>query len=171
MTREFNVPCFDPANGTTVTIKTAGFVPVHISPSLIRPRGAKRRHSELDSSFASSSGLNILKPADEATEMAQQPLKYFKGAEPSPVDKALLSGVILVKDNQVCLDTFLLQAALRQASLSAFRLQTIEVVDAEEAVERLAVPRHTLKFSSVRSFPAFISVEALLDELYASLSK
>ena len=49
--------------------------------------------------------------------------------------------------------------------------QAIELVDEEEAVERLDMPRHALKFSAVRSFPTFISIEALLDELYVALSK
>jgi hypothetical protein len=44
-------------------------------------------------------------------------------------------------------------------------------VAAEEAIARLDMPRHTLKFSAVRSFPSFVSVEALLDELYAALAK
>lgn len=50
-------------------------------------------------------------------------------------------------------------------------MQAIELVDEEEAVERLDMPRHALKFSAVRSFPTFISIEALLDELYVALSK
>lgn len=45
------------------------------------------------------------------------------------------------------------------------------MVDTEEAVSRLAIPQHTLKFSAVRPFPSFISVEALVDELYAALAR
>lgn len=149
--REFSIPCYDPANGSTVTIKTARTVPIQISPSFVRPH-AKRPTMEAISSATSSSSSSFSSSSSSkaAAELdaLQSPLKRLRWTEPAPAEKTVVSGVVLVKESKA-----------------------IEVVGTDEAAQRLAMPQHTLKFSAVRPFPSFISIEALLDELYSSLSK
>lgn len=99
--REFEIPCFDPPNGSTVTIKTARSVPVQISPALIRAHAKRPLPSSLTPASSSSSSSSSSSIGIDSEGTTQPPLKRFKWTEPSPADRALLTGVVLVKDSQV----------------------------------------------------------------------
>lgn len=94
--REFNIPCFDPANGSTVTIKTASHVPIQISPALMRFQAKRAAPESFPPSSATTGNDN-----EQIESEGLPPLKRYRWAESSPAGKTIVHGMLLAKDSQV----------------------------------------------------------------------
>jgi hypothetical protein len=178
--RELNIPCFDPPNGTTVTIQTIHPLPLHLSRPLLKrhisqiyaasspsslPLPSAHSPASVSTSIAMSTSASIGGPpvlagsdswggGPSTSTSSSSPSETRDIRQPKrircPIDKTPING-ILVMDQQ--------------------DPQNIQLLEPEEAIEQLGLPYHTLKFSSMLPIPKATLADPLLDLVYADLAQ
>ncbi|KAF9336732.1 Integrator complex subunit 11 [Podila minutissima] len=89
---EFGIPCFDPANGETVSIETTHVIPIEMSASLLKRHLIRQSEAqEPDMSPPSSS-----ESSDDSTEAFKKSLP----AEVRPKDTVLIQGMLVIDEGK-----------------------------------------------------------------------
>ncbi|KAF9383725.1 Integrator complex subunit 11 [Podila verticillata] len=87
---EFGIPCFDPANGETVSIETTHVIPIEMSASLLKRHLIRQSEAEPSMSPPSSG-----ESSDDSTEA-----KRSLPAEVRPKDTVLIQGMLVIDEGK-----------------------------------------------------------------------
>ncbi|KAG0348376.1 Integrator complex subunit 11 [Podila humilis] len=91
---EFGIPCFDPANGETVSIETTHVIPIEMSASLLKRHLIRQTEAqEPDMSPPSTSG-------DSSDESAETSFKKEIPSEVRPKDTVLVQGMLVIDEGK-----------------------------------------------------------------------
>lgn len=87
---EFGIPCFDPANGETVSIETTHVIPIEMSASLLKRHLIRQSEAEPGMSPPSSE-----ESSDDSTEV-----KKTLPTEVRPKDTVLIQGMLVIDEGK-----------------------------------------------------------------------
>ncbi|KAG0225556.1 Integrator complex subunit 11 [Actinomortierella wolfii] len=154
---EFGIPCFDPPNGTTISIETSHVIPIEVSAKLLKKHLAAQSSPSnqplfetsspssqdipMDAGMESSTSANISSPSSPSSpdgsssdERASEKSTVKARLEPSsvkPKDKILIQGMLVMEDGK------------------AIRLE-----DADDVLEKIPMDKHTVRFEVTKKFNA-----------------
>ncbi|KAF9970184.1 Integrator complex subunit 11 [Actinomortierella ambigua] len=158
---EFGIPCFDPPNGTTISIETSHVIPIEVSAKLLKKHLAQSLASKPPlfdySSSSTSKNKDTNNSDDSATDTGMESSSSAHGSAPSspsspeqgssdesqptktrlepssvkPKDKILIQGMLVMEDGK-----------------------TIRLEDADDLLERLPMDKHTVRFEVTKQFNA-----------------
>lgn len=89
---EFGIPCFDPANGETVSIETTHVIPIEMSASLLK------RHL-IQQSEAQEPGMSP-PGSSESSDDSTEAFKKSLPAEVRPKDTVLIQGMLVIDEGK-----------------------------------------------------------------------
>ncbi|KAF9986942.1 Integrator complex subunit 11 [Modicella reniformis] len=142
---EFGIPCFDPANGTTISIETSHVIPIEMSAGLLKKHLI--RQSEIQNGV--NEGLtSSSSPGDSSDDSLEHP-KRIPPSVVKPKDRVLIQGMLVMDGSK-----------------------TIRLEDAEEALDRIGMAKHNVRFEVRKGYNATalrLAVED--DEYYKNLVK
>ncbi|KAG0004344.1 Integrator complex subunit 11 [Entomortierella chlamydospora] len=124
---EFGIPCFDPANGTTVSIETSHVIPIEMSASLLKQHLI--RQSEITDQ--SNEGLTSSSSLGDSSDDSLESINLKKPLTVKPKDKVLIQGMLVMEDGK-----------------------PIRLEDAEEALDRLGTAKHKVRFEVRKAYNA-----------------
>ncbi|KAF9174598.1 Integrator complex subunit 11 [Mortierella sp. AD011] len=124
---EFGIPCFDPANGTTVSIETSHVIPIEMSASLLKQHLI--RQSEVTDQ--SNEGLTSSSSLGDSSDDSLESINLKKPLTVKPKDKVLIQGMLVMEDGK-----------------------PIRLEDAEEALDRLGTAKHKVRFEVRKAYNA-----------------
>ncbi|KAG0052903.1 Integrator complex subunit 11 [Gryganskiella cystojenkinii] len=133
---EFGIPCFDPANGTTVSIETSHVIPIEMSASLLKQHLI--RQSEAQQQQQQDPGMtSASSPSDSSDDNVEPTAAPINKAPPKaassikPKDKVLIQGMLVMDDGK-----------------------PIRLEDAEEVLDRVGMARHKVRFEVRKAYNA-----------------
>ncbi|KAF9349513.1 Integrator complex subunit 11 [Mortierella sp. AD094] len=124
---EFGIPCFDPANGTTVSIETSHVIPIEMSASLLKQH-LIRQSETMDQS---NDGLTSSSSPGDSSDDSLESINLKKPLTVKPKDKVLIQGMLVMEDGK-----------------------PIRLEDAEEALDRLGTAKHKVRFEVRKAYNA-----------------
>ncbi|KAG0320598.1 Integrator complex subunit 11 [Dissophora globulifera] len=124
---EFGIPCFDPANGTTISIETSHVIPIEMSASLLKQHLIRQSETREDSNEGLTSSSS---PGDSSDDSIELP-KRKAPSTIKPKDKVLIQGMLVMDDGK-----------------------PIRLEDAEEALDRIGMAKHKVRFEVRKAFNA-----------------
>ncbi|KAF9306447.1 Integrator complex subunit 11 [Mortierella antarctica] len=89
---EFGIPCFDPANGETVSIETTHVIPIEMSASLLKRHLIRQSEAQEPGMSPPSSSES----SDDSTEAFKKSLP----AEVRPKDTVLIQGMLVIDEGK-----------------------------------------------------------------------
>ncbi|KAF9913554.1 Integrator complex subunit 11 [Lobosporangium transversale] len=126
---EFGIPCFDPANGQTISIETSHVIPIEMSASLLKQHLIRQSETTVENT---NEGLtSSSSPDDSSDENLQQPINLKKPLSIKPKDKVLIQGMLVMEDGK-----------------------PIRLEDAEEALDRVGTAKHKVRFEVRKAYNA-----------------
>eukprot|EP01133_Synstelium_polycarpum_P010322 gene10322-12034_t len=145
ISRDFNIPCFFPANGVTVNIESTKTIPIDISLKLLK-RQIQEYSQENRRAFEDKNTDDTVMPnTDDAVPREQD---HISKKSRAPITSIPIQGILVSKD-----------------------YQTIKLLDASEASSELHINDVRLNFIlhwKIKPVAAGIDV---VDDLYAELNK
>ncbi|KAF8934385.1 beta-lactamase-like protein [Dissophora ornata] len=133
---EFGIPCFDPANGTTISIETSHVIPIEMSASLLKQHLIRQSEARDDS----NEGLTSSSSPDDSSDDSLESSKRKTPSTVKPKDKVLIQGMLVMDDGK-----------------------PIRLEDAEEALDRVGMAKHKVRFEVRKAYNAMalrLAVEA-----------
>ncbi|KAF8981157.1 Integrator complex subunit 11 [Entomortierella lignicola] len=124
---EFGIPCFDPANGTTISIETSHVIPIEMSASLLKQH-LIRQSETMDQT---NDGLTSSSSPGDSSDDSLDSINLKKPLEVKPKDKVLIQGMLVMEDGK-----------------------PIRLEDAEEALDRLGTAKHNVRFEVRKAYNA-----------------
>ncbi|KAF9114045.1 Integrator complex subunit 11 [Mortierella sp. AM989] len=124
---EFGIPCFDPANGTTISIETSHVIPIEMSASLLKQH-LIRQSETLDQS---NDGLTSSSSPGDSSDDSLESINLKKPLTVKPKDKVLIQGMLVMEDGK-----------------------PIRLEDAEEALDKLGTTKHKVRFEVRKAYNA-----------------
>ncbi|KAF9140777.1 Integrator complex subunit 11 [Mortierella sp. GBA39] len=88
---EFGIPCFDPANGTTVSIETSHVIPIEMSASLLKQHLIRQTETR-------DPGMTTSSSPEQSSSDDNSDIKT--PAEIRPSDKVLIQGMLVMDDGK-----------------------------------------------------------------------
>ncbi|KAK3828330.1 MAG: beta-lactamase-like protein [Benniella sp.] len=140
---EFGIPCFDPANGTTISIETSHVIPIEMSASLLKKHLIRQSEVQDEGNEGLTSSSS---PGDSSDDSVEHP-KRLAPSVVKPKDKVLIQGMLVMDGSR-----------------------TIRLEDADEALDNLGMAKHSVRFEVRKAYNATalrLSVEG--DEYYKNL--
>ncbi|CAO3571680.1 unnamed protein product [Mortierella alpina] len=136
---EFGIPCFDPANGTTISIETTHVIPIEMSAKLlkqhlIRQSEAAAREPSNEGLTSSSSPEDSSDDSSESGKQQQQKHQQQQRTAPStvrPKDKVLIQGMLVMDDGK-----------------------PIRLEDADEVLDKVGMAKHNVRFEIRKAYNA-----------------
>ncbi|KAF9922575.1 Integrator complex subunit 11 [Linnemannia zychae] len=123
---EFGIPCYDPANGTTVSIETSHVVPIEMSASLLKQHLVRQSETQDPGMTTSSSPEH-----SSSDDSADQRTDYKTPWEIRPNDKVLIQGMLVMDDGK-----------------------PIRLEDADEVLEKVGMANHNVRFEVWKAYNA-----------------
>ncbi|KAI7825178.1 integrator complex subunit 11-like protein [Gamsiella multidivaricata] len=142
---EFGIPCFDPANGTTISIETSHVIPIEMSASLLKRHLIRQSEGLKDS----NAGLTSSSSPDDSSDDSAESLNRNIPSTLKPNDKVLIQGMLVMNDGK-----------------------PIRLEDAEEALEKVGMAKHKVRFEVRKAYNAMtlrLAVEEA--EYYRNMDK
>ncbi|KAF9090852.1 Integrator complex subunit 11 [Mortierella sp. AD031] len=131
---EFGIPCFDPANGTTVSIETSHVIPIEMSANLLKQHLIRQTENSDPGMTTSSS------PEHSSSDDNSEQSEYKVPAQVRPSDKVLIQGMLVMDDGK-----------------------PIRLEDADEVLEKVGMASHKVRFEVRKSYNATALRKALED--------
>jgi integrator complex subunit 11 len=122
---EFGIPCFDPANGTTVSIETSHVIPIEMSASLLKQHLIRQTETQDPGMTTSSS------PEQSSSDDNSEQSDIKTPAEIRPSDKVLIQGMLVMDDGK-----------------------PIRLEDADEVLEKVGMANHKVRFEVRKAYNA-----------------
>ncbi|KAF9538551.1 Integrator complex subunit 11 [Mortierella hygrophila] len=122
---EFGIPCFDPANGTTVSIETSHVIPIEMSASLLKQHLIRQTETQDPGMTTSSS------PEHSSSDDNSEQSDIKTPAEIRPSDKVLIQGMLVMDDGK-----------------------PIRLEDADEVLEKVGMANHKVRFEVRKAYNA-----------------
>ncbi|KAF9415515.1 Integrator complex subunit 11 [Podila epigama] len=89
---EFGIPCFDPANGETISIETTHVIPIEMSASLLKRHLIRQAEMQ-------EPGLSPTSPG-ESSDDSTESLKKSTPSEVRPKDTVLIQGMLVIDEGK-----------------------------------------------------------------------
>ncbi|KAG0078660.1 Integrator complex subunit 11 [Linnemannia elongata] len=122
---EFGIPCFDPANGTTVSIETSHVIPIEMSASLLKQHLIRQTETQDPGMTTSSS------PEHSSSDDNSEQSDVKTPADIRPRDKVLIQGMLVMDDGK-----------------------PIRLEDADEVLEKVGMSNHKVRFEVRKAYNA-----------------
>ncbi|KAF9293424.1 Integrator complex subunit 11 [Linnemannia elongata] len=122
---EFGIPCFDPANGTTVSIETSHVIPIEMSASLLKQHLIRQTETQDPGMTTSSS------PEHSSSDDNSEQSDVKTPADIRPRDKVLIQGMLVMDDGK-----------------------PIRLEDADEVLEKVGMANHKVRFEVRKAYNA-----------------
>lgn len=122
---EFGIPCFDPANGTTVSIETSHVIPIEMSASLLKQHLIRQTETQDPGMTTSSS------PEHSSSDDNSEQSDIKTPADIRPSDKVLIQGMLVMDDGK-----------------------PIRLEDADEVLEKVGMANHKVRFEVRKAYNA-----------------
>ncbi|KAG0302405.1 hypothetical protein BGZ97_002364 [Linnemannia gamsii] len=122
---EFGIPCFDPANGTTVSIETSHVIPIEMSASLLKQHLIRQTETQDPGMTTSSS------PEHSSSDDNSEQSDFKTPMDIRPSDKVLIQGMLVMDDGK-----------------------PIRLEDAEEVLEKVGMANHKVRFEVRKAYNA-----------------
>ncbi|KAG0258768.1 Integrator complex subunit 11 [Actinomortierella ambigua] len=154
---EFGIPCFDPPNGTTISIETSHVIPIEVSAKLLKKHLAqssaskpplfdypsnksKNNDSAMDTGMESSTSAHLSSPSSPSSpdqgssdennsDAPSPPNARLEPSSVKPKDKILIQGMLVMEDGK-----------------------TIRLEDADDLLDRIPMDMHTVRFEVTKQF-------------------
>ncbi|KAG0266361.1 Integrator complex subunit 11 [Mortierella polycephala] len=142
---EFGIPCYDPANGTTISIETSHVIPIEMSANLLKKHLI--RQSEVQGS--GNEGLTSSSSPDDSSDDSSESMKLKPPMTVRPKDKVLIQGMLVMDDGK-----------------------PIRLEDADEVLDKVGMVKHKVRFEIRKAYNATalrLSVEEA--DYYRGLNK
>jgi len=135
---EFGIPCFDPANGTTVSIETSHVIPIEMSANLLKQHLIRQNINHQDPGMTTSSSPEHSgsSSSDDNSEQSE----YKIPAEVRPSDKVLIQGMLVMDDGK-----------------------PIRLEDVDEVLEKVGMENHKVRFEVRKAYNATALRKAVED--------
>ncbi|GJJ75832.1 integrator complex subunit 11 [Entomortierella parvispora] len=147
---EFGIPCFDPANGETISVETSHVIPIEMSASLLKQHLIRQAEAQQEPGLASSSS-----PSDSSDDNVEPGSVHHKPPKAAssirPKDKVLIQGMLVMDDGK-----------------------PIRLEDADEVLDRVGMARHKVRFEVRKPYNATalrLSVEEAASKMKSSLEE
>ncbi|KAF8944133.1 Integrator complex subunit 11 [Haplosporangium gracile] len=122
---EFGIPCFDPANGTTVSIETSHVIPIEMSASLLKQHLIRQTETQDPGMTTSSS------PEHSSSDDNSEQSDIRTPMDIRPSDKVLIQGMLVMDDGK-----------------------PIRLEDADEVLEKVGMANHKVRFEVRKAYNA-----------------
>ncbi|KAF9128185.1 Integrator complex subunit 11 [Mortierella sp. 14UC] len=122
---EFGIPCFDPANGTTVSIETSHVIPIEMSSSLLKQHLIRQTETQDPGMTTSSS------PEHSSSDDNSEQSDFRTPVDIRPSDKVLIQGMLVMDDGK-----------------------PIRLEDADEVLEKVGMTNHKVRFEVRKAYNA-----------------
>ncbi|KAF9152314.1 Integrator complex subunit 11 [Linnemannia schmuckeri] len=122
---EFGIPCFDPANGTTVSIETSHVIPIEMSASLLKQHLIRQTETQDPGMTTSSS------PEHSSSDDSSEQPDVKTPVDIRPSDKVLIQGMLVMDDGK-----------------------PIRLEDADEVLEKVGMVNHKVRFEVRKAYNA-----------------
>ncbi|KAG0291002.1 Integrator complex subunit 11 [Linnemannia gamsii] len=122
---EFGIPCFDPANGTTVSIETSHVIPIEMSANLLKQHLIRQTETQDPGMTTSSS------PEHSSSDDNSEQSDFKTPVDIRPSDKVLIQGMLVMDDGK-----------------------PIRLEDAEEVLEKVGMANHKVRFEVRKAYNA-----------------
>lgn len=128
---EFGIPCFDPANGTTISIETSHVIPIEMSAKLLKQHLI--RQSEAAAREPSNEGLTSSSSPEDSSDDSSESGKQQRKAPSTvrPKDKVLIQGMLVMDDGK-----------------------PIRLEDADEVLDKVGMAKHNVRFEIRKAYNA-----------------
>ncbi|KAF9438122.1 Integrator complex subunit 11 [Entomortierella beljakovae] len=124
---EFGIPCFDPANGTTISIETSHVIPIEMSANLLKQHLIRQAES-IDQP---NEGLTSSSSPGDSSDDSLESVSLKKPLTIKPKDKVLIQGMLVMEDGK-----------------------PIRLEDAEEVLDKLGAAKHNVRFEVRKAYNA-----------------
>ncbi|KAF9937292.1 Integrator complex subunit 11 [Mortierella alpina] len=135
---EFGIPCFDPANGTTISIETTHVIPIEMSAKLLKQHLIRQSEAAATTAATrepSNEGLtSSSSPEDSSDDNSSESGSKHQRKAPStvrPKDKVLIQGMLVMDDGK-----------------------PIRLEDADEVLEKVGMAKHNVRFEIRKAYNA-----------------
>ncbi|KAG0277457.1 Integrator complex subunit 11 [Linnemannia exigua] len=122
---EFGIPCFDPANGTTVSIETSHVIPIEMSASLLKQHLIRQTETQDPGMTTSSS------PEHSSSDDNSEQSDFKTPVDIRPSDKVLIQGMLVMDDGK-----------------------PIRLEDADDVLEKVGMADHKVRFEVRKAYNA-----------------
>lgn len=122
---EFGIPCFDPANGTTISIETSHVIPIEMSANLLKQHLIRQTETQDPGMTTSSS------PEQSSSDDNSEQSDFKTPVDIRPSDKVLIQGMLVMDDGK-----------------------PIRLEDAEEVLEKVGMANHKVRFEVRKAYNA-----------------
>ncbi|KAF9960435.1 Integrator complex subunit 11 [Mortierella alpina] len=128
---EFGIPCFDPANGTTISIETTHVIPIEMSAKLLKQHLI--RQSEAAAREPSNEGMTSSSSPEDSSDDSSESGKQQRKAPSTvrPKDKVLIQGMLVMDDGK-----------------------PIRLEDADEVLDKVGMAKHNVRFEIRKAYNA-----------------
>ncbi|KAG0202469.1 Integrator complex subunit 11 [Mortierella sp. GBA30] len=125
---EFGIPCFDPANGTTISIETTHVIPIEMSAKLLKQHLIRQSEAREPANEGLTSSSSPEDSSDDSSETAKQ---RKTPSTVRPKDKVLIQGMLVMDDGK-----------------------PIRLEDADEVLDRVGMAKHNVRFEVRKAYNA-----------------
>ncbi|KAG0372110.1 Integrator complex subunit 11 [Mortierella sp. AD032] len=122
---EFGIPCFDPANGTTVSIETSHVIPIEMSANLLKQHLIRQTETQDPGMTTSSS------PEHSSSDDNSEQSDFKTPVDIRPSDKVLIQGMLVMDDGK-----------------------PIRLEDADDVLEKVGMTNHKVRFEVRKAYNA-----------------